>query len=68
MKILLEVKDSKAAFILELLNSFSYVRTKTISPQKSKLPGEIKEAFQNLHEVEKGSLKAQSFSDLLDEL
>lgn len=34
MNITLEVNDSKAAFVTELLNNFSFVKTKPISPTK----------------------------------
>ena len=68
MKILLDVKDAKAAFIMELLNSFTYVKAKTISPQKAKLISEIREAVENLNLVEQGKMKPQSLSELLDEL
>lgn len=68
MKVLVEVKDSKANFILELLNNFSFVKTKTISPAKSDLIEEIREAVENLNLVKQGRLKARPAKDLLNEL
>lgn len=68
MNILLEVNDSKAAFVMELLNNFSFVKAKPISPAKALLMEEIKEAVDNLKLVEKGELKAQPLDELLNEL
>jgi hypothetical protein len=68
MNILLEVNDSKAAFVMELLNNFSFVKAKPISPAKALLMEEIKEAVDNLKLVEKGKLKAQPLDELLNEL
>jgi len=68
MKVLIDVRDNKADFILELLHNFSFVKTKTISPAKSQLIEEIREAVENLNLVKQGKLKARSAKDLLDEL
>lgn len=68
MKVLLDIKDSKAKSLLEVLNGLSYVKTKTISDEKALLIEEIKEAVENLKLVRKGKLKARSAKDLLNEL
>lgn len=68
MKVLLDIKDNKAEFIMELLNNFSFVKAKTISPAKAQLIEEIKEAVENLNMVKQGKLKARPAKDLLDEL
>ena len=68
MKVLVEVKDSKANFILELLNSFPFVKTKTISPAKAMLIEDIKEAVENLNLIKQGKLKARPAKELLNEL
>lgn len=68
MKVLIDVKDNKADFILELLNNFSFVKTKQISPAKAELIEEIKEAVENLNQVKQGNLKARSVKELLNEL
>ena len=34
MKVLLDIQDSKAQFFMELLNSFKFVKTATITPGK----------------------------------
>lgn len=68
MKVLVDVKDSKAGFIMELLNNFSFVKAKTITPAKAQLIEEIKEAVENLNDVKKGKIKARPAKELLDEL
>jgi polyhydroxyalkanoate synthesis regulator phasin len=68
MKVLVDVNDNKSDFILELLNNFSFVKAKPITPAKAQLLEEIKEAVENLHLVKQGKLKAKPAKDLLDEL
>jgi hypothetical protein len=68
MKVLVDVKDNKADFIMELLNSFSFVKTKQISPAKAELMEDIKEAVENLNLVKQGKLHARPAKELLNEL
>ncbi|MDB5282904.1 MAG: hypothetical protein JWO06_1979 [Bacteroidota bacterium] len=68
MKVLLDIKDNKAAHLLEVLKGLSYVKTKLITPEKALLMEEIKEAIDNLKLVRKGKLKARPAKELLDEL
>ena len=51
MKIVLDIKDSKADFIMELLSSFSYVKTEpidTLDKPKKKVIKNVK-YFMTLH-------------------
>jgi len=68
MKVLLDIKDSKADFVMELLKNFSFVKAKTISDEKALLIEEIKEAVENLKLVRQGKLTARPARELLDEL
>ncbi len=68
MKVILDIPDNKASFFMELLKSFSFVKTKTISPEKAELMEDIKEAVDNLNLVKQGKLKARPAKDLLNEL
>jgi hypothetical protein len=68
MKLLLDIKDSKASFVMELLNNFSFVKTKPLTDEKAELINEIKEAVENLKLVRQGKLKARPAKELLDEL
>ena len=68
MKVLLDIKDSKAVHLLEVLKGLSYVKTKRLTNEKSLLMEEIKEAVENLKLVRNGKLKARPAKELLDEL
>ena len=68
MKVLLDIKDSKALYLLEVLKGLSYVKTTPISNEKALLIEEIKEAVDNLKLVKSGKLKARSANELLNEL
>jgi hypothetical protein len=68
MKVLLEIKDSKATHLLEVLKGLSYVKATTISDEKALLLEEIKEAVDNLILVRQGKLKARPAKELLNEL
>lgn len=68
MRVILEIKDNKAEFVMELLNSLSFVKAKPITDEKAKLMEEIKEAVENLNLVKKGKVKARLASELLNEL
>ncbi len=68
MKLLIEINDNKAAFILELLKNFSFVKVKPITSEKALLIEELKEAVENVHLVKQGKLKARPLNELLNEL
>ncbi len=68
MKVLLDIKDSKVPFVMELLRNLSYVKAKPLSDEKAQLVTEIREAVQNLKLVKQGKLKARPAKELLDEL
>jgi len=68
MKLLVDVKDNKVDFILELLNNFPFAKAKPISPAKARLLQEIREAVENLNLEKKGKLKARPAKELLNEL
>lgn len=68
MKVILEIKDSKAEFVMELLNSLSFVKAKPLTEEKSQLLEDLKEAVDNLNLVKKGKIKARSAQELLNEL
>lgn len=66
--VLIEIRDNKADFIMELLRSFSYVKTKPLTPENAQLRQEIKEAVDNLNLVMKGKLKGKPARDLFNDL
>jgi hypothetical protein len=67
MKVLLEIKDDKAAFVLEVLKNFSFVRAKPLAKESSLLR-EIEQAVHNVNLAKQGKLKPRPLSKLLNEL
>ncbi len=68
MKFVLEIKDSKAAALLTLLNDLPYVKTKPLTPYKAKVLEDIKEAVDELNLVLTGKVVARDADELLNEL
>lgn len=68
MKLELEVKDSKAPFVLELLKNFSFIKTKKISPSKQRFLKEFEEAVDEMTLIEKGKKRATNIKDVIDGL
>jgi hypothetical protein len=68
MKAVLDIKDSKALFVMELLDHFSFVKIKPITTEKALLLSEIREAVDNVNLVKKGKLQARPAKELLDEI
>ena len=68
MKVLLDIKDNKAAFILELLNNFNFVKAEPITPYKAEVLMGLKKAVEEINLIKKGKLKGKLAKDLLDEL
>jgi len=68
MKLLVEVKESKAEFVIELLDSLSFVKAKKLVKDKPRLVIEMEEAVAELNLINAGKKKARKFEDFLDEL
>ncbi|NHE59432.1 hypothetical protein [Cyclobacterium plantarum] len=68
MKVLLDIKDEKAAFIMELLSNFKFVKAKPLTPYKSEVLEGLKEAVDEVNQIKSGKKKAQPLSDFLNEL
>ena len=68
MKLLLDIKDSKALHLLEVLKSLPYVKTKQLTEEKATLMSEIKDAVENLKLVKEGKIKAKPIDDILNDL
>jgi hypothetical protein len=68
MKMMLTIKDNKAAFFMELLKNFPYVKTEPLTKEKHLLINEIKEAVDELKLVRSGKKKARNAEDFLNEL
>lgn len=68
MKVLLDIKDNKVDFVMEMLRNFSFIKAQPLSPYKTRVLQDLKEAVENLNLVKQGKLKARPAKDLLNEL
>ncbi|MCB0428947.1 MAG: hypothetical protein H6585_11220 [Flavobacteriales bacterium] len=70
MKVILDIKDNRGAFFMELLKSLDYV--KVVKEIKDKHKGQtiqdLAEALSDAELHEQGKKKLKSAKDLLDEL
>jgi len=68
MKVLLDVKDSKADYLLEMLKKLPYVKAQQITEAKAQLMSEIREAVEELKLIRAGKKEARNAEDFLNEL
>lgn len=68
MKVLLDIKDNRATFFLELLKDFSYVKAKPLTESNSIFLNELKEAVEEVKQNKAGKLKGRPAEELLNEL
>ena len=68
MKVLLDIKDDKAAFIMELLHNFKFVKVKELTPYKAEVLEGIREAVEEVNQIKSGKKKAQPLSEFLNDL
>jgi len=68
MKLLLDVKDDKAAFLMELLQNFKFVKTEEVTSHKEEVLDNIREAVEEMKLIKAGKAKGIPAKDLLDEL
>ena len=68
MKVLLDIKDNRASFFLELLKDFSYVKAKPLTESNSLFLRELKEAINEVNQIKKGKIKGRPAEELLNEL
>lgn len=68
MKVMLDIKDSKVQFVMELLRNFSFVKAEPLSDEKAEIISGIKQAVKEMKLVKAGKLKARNAEDLINEL
>jgi hypothetical protein len=68
MKVMLDIKDSKADFVMELLRNFSFVKAEPISPAKAKFYKELKASIEEVALAKQGKIKLKTAEELLNEL
>ncbi|MEX0813237.1 MAG: hypothetical protein WD048_13545 [Chitinophagales bacterium] len=68
MKILLDIKDSKAAFFVEVLKNFSFVKATPLTNTKAEFLKGLKQAVEEVNLAKEGKIKTTSLKDFLDEI
>lgn len=68
MKVLLDIKDNKASFVMELLNSLAFVKVRAFSNEKLERMASIGQAVEELNLIKQGKLNGIPARDLLNEL
>ncbi len=68
MKVILDIKDNKANFVMELLGNLSFVKAEKISPIKAKFFKELKASVQEVKLAKQGKIKLKTAEELLNEL
>ncbi len=68
MKVLLDIKDSKADFVMELLENLAFVKVEPISKTKALFLKEFKQAVAEVNLATQGKVKLKTAEQLLDEL
>jgi hypothetical protein len=68
MKIILDVKDEKASFMMEVLKNFKDVKAKPLTAHKAEVLEGLKQAVDEVNLIKQGKLKGIPAKELLDEL
>ncbi len=68
MKVLLDIKDEKASFFMELLKNFSYVKAKPLSNYKVEVFEGLREAIEEVNLIKDGKANGTPARELINEL
>jgi hypothetical protein len=68
MRVILDIKDNKFDFVMELLRSLSFVKVESISSQKAQFLNEFKASVDEVVLAKQGKLKLKTAEELLNEL
>ena len=68
MKILLDIKDNKVSFVMELLNSLSFVKIKPLTNEKAEQMSDMREAVEEMTLIKEGKKQARNAEDFVNEL
>ena len=68
MKVILDIKDNKVDFVMELLRSLPFVKAEPISPAKAQFFKELKVSVEEVVLAKQGKIKLKTAEQLLNEL
>ena len=68
MKVIPDIKDDNAEFVLELLRNLKFVKAQPITPYAIAILKHLKEAVEEVNEQKKSKKKVKTLSSFLDEV
>ena len=68
MKVLLDIKDEKALYLLEVLKALPFVKTTTLTLAKAKFLEEFQEAIQEVKKAKEGKTALKSLDTFMNEI
>lgn len=68
MKVLLDIKENKVSFVMELLKSLSFVKAQPLSSYKAEVFEGIQESIEEMNQIKEGKLTGRKAEDLFNEL
>lgn len=69
MKVLVDIRNaSKVSFVMQFLESQSYIKTKHLSNASAKIKDDLKEAMNEVQLHKQGKIKLKTAEQLLNEL
>lgn len=68
MKVLLDIRDDKVAFVMELLKNFKFVKIKPLTSYKMEVLRGVSEAGEEINQIKAGKKKGQPLTEFLNEL
>lgn len=68
MKVLLDIKDNKVSFVMELLKNLNFVKVKQLSDEKAELMSDIHEAVKEMKQIKEGKKQARNAEEFINEL
>ena len=68
MKLLLDVNDDKAAFFIEMISNFSFVKAEPLTPYKEGVLKNLSVAVDEMNLVKEGKKDTQALEEFLGEL
>ena len=68
MKVLLDIQDNKALYLLDVLKGLRFVKTTQLTDGKAEVMSEIREAVEEMKQIRSGKKEARNAEDFLNEL
>lgn len=68
MKLILDIKDDKAAFIMELLGNFNFVKAAPLGKHDAATLENLMLAVEEVNDIKAGRKESQSLTSFLNEL